>query len=311
MRIRLTILVLLLSIVAAGDSVRRPNTKFSKTTPGFEGSLNAYLYHSGTIVKTGQLSSKLLMRTVSYRVILPSDYERSKERYPVIYLLHGLFGHYDNWTEKTALAQYAAQYQFIIVTPEGADGWYTDSVTVTNDKYESYIVKELIPEIDARYRTLTDRDHRAIAGLSMGGYGSIKFGLKYPEMFSLVGSFSGALAPLKTEAMASLRPSVISVFGSENDSTRTENDIFTMLPAAAKKKSLIPYIYFACGTDDPFLTTNRDFDTLLLDKKVPHEFRETPGGHSWTFWDQQVAEFLRVANRQIGASAMPALRAVR
>ena len=76
--------------------------------------------------------------------------------------------------------------------PEGDDGWYTDSATVPNDKYETYIIKELIPEIDKKFRTLADREHRIIAGLSMGGYGSIKFGLKYPNLFSIVGSFSGA-----------------------------------------------------------------------------------------------------------------------
>ena len=105
--------------------------------------------------------------------------ESQKEtRYPVIYLLHGLTGHYNNWAEKTKLEQYAANYNYIIVMPEGDNGWYTDSATVPNDKYESYIIKELIPEIDKKYRTKADRQNRAIAGLSMGGYGSIKIRFK-------------------------------------------------------------------------------------------------------------------------------------
>src|SRR6476620_10279660 len=130
-----------------------------------------------------ELNSHLLARKVSYRVLLPNEYSDPKNRnrrYPVIYLLHGLSGHFDNWTDKTKLTAYAADYDFIIVMPEGDDGWYTDSVTVPNDKYETYIIKELIPEIDKKFRTLADREHRIIAGLSMGGYGSIKFGLKYP-----------------------------------------------------------------------------------------------------------------------------------
>jgi S-formylglutathione hydrolase FrmB len=311
MRLKLIFVALLLSIVAAGDLARRVDVASGVPTAGFDGSLKTYLYHSDAIVKTEQLKSQLLMRTVSYRIILPSDYDRTKERYPVIYLLHGLFGHFDNWTEKTGLARYAAQYNFIIVTPEGGDGWYTDSATVTNDKYESYIFKELIPDVDSRYRTLADRGHRAIAGLSMGGYGSLKFGLKYPEMFSVVGSFSGALDPLGAMSMAIIRPSVASVFGTQDNATRADNDIFDLLPAAVENKAVIPYIYFSCGTEDPFLKINRDFDTLLLDKKVPHEFRETPGGHSWTFWDEQVAEFLRVANQRIGPNASPSVRAVR
>ncbi len=140
-----------------------------------------------TTVQSYKLNSNLMRREMPYRVVLPTNYRSSNEKtfYPVIYLLHGLTGHFDNWTDKTKLAEYAAKYNFIIVTPEGNNGWYTDSASVPNDKYESYIIQELIPEIDKNYRTLKDKKHRVIAGLSMGGYGSIKFGLKYPEMFSL------------------------------------------------------------------------------------------------------------------------------
>jgi S-formylglutathione hydrolase FrmB len=247
----------------------------------------------------------LLNRSVSYGVITPAKYDADRSaQYPVIYLLHGLFGHFDNWTDKTKLAEYAAPYNFIIVTPEGGDGWYTDSATVPNDKYETYVIEELIPEVEKRFRTIADNNHRFIAGLSMGGYGAIKFGLKYPDKFSLVGSFSGALdAPLRLEDNKNLRPSIVSVFGPDDSKTRTDNDIFRLLrdakPDAVKN---IPYIYMACGTEDFLFKTNRDFDDLLIEKKVPHEYRELPGAHEWTFWDAQVQEFLRLADSKIHAS---------
>jgi S-formylglutathione hydrolase FrmB len=215
----------------------------------------------------------------------------------VIYLLHGLFGHFDNWTDKTKLAEYAAPHNFIIVTPEGGDGWYTDSVSVPNDKYESYIIQELIPEIDKKFRTVADREHRAIAGLSMGGYGAIKFGLKYPDKFLLVGSFSGALdAALRGQNHPNLRPSIMSVFGPDNSQTRKDNDIFHLLRESMLN---LPYIYMACGTEDFLFQPNREFDELLLEKKIPHEYRELPGAHEWPFWDAQVQEFLRIADRKI------------
>src|SRR5688572_3178851 len=93
-------------------------------------------------VQEFKLSSKLTAREMPYRVILPIGYENSNEKtfYPIVYLLHGLTGHFDNWTDRTKLAEYAAKYNFIIVTPEGGDGWYTDSVSAANDKYESYII---------------------------------------------------------------------------------------------------------------------------------------------------------------------------
>jgi S-formylglutathione hydrolase FrmB len=246
-----------------------------------------------------KLQSSLLARDVSYRVIVPADYKRKKsERYPVIYLLHGLYGHFSNWTDKTEIATYAAKYRFIIVMPEGNDGWWTDSATVPNDRYESYIVRELIPEIDRTYRTITDRDHRFIAGLSMGGYGAIKFGLKYSDIFSLVGSFSGAFdATRRTEKTGNKYPSIPIVYGPEGSKTRANNDIFAMVSSVSVDK--MPFIYFDCGTEDPFVSVNREFAALLADKRVPHEFRELPGKHEWPYWDQQVQEFLRVAARKL------------
>lgn len=254
-------------------------------------------------ILTLQLDSKLLSRKVSYRVVLPANYSaattQAKIRYPVLYLLHGLAGHFDNWTDKTRLAEYIANLQIIVVTPEGGDGWYADSATVPNDKYESYIIKELIPEIDKKFPTIADRNHRATAGLSMGGYGSIKFGLKYPDMFSIVGSISGALdAPLGTEKSAFLRPSIASVFGPDNSKTRTDNDIFGLVRnATSEKLKTFPFIYLDCGTEDSFLQTNRDFDALLVEKKLPHEFREMPGNHSWEYWDRGIQDFLRAISR--------------
>lgn len=284
------VLSLLIFASAFGQTVARGETKF---------------VHRANEVETLQLRSKLLKRSVSYRVITPAKYDANKStRYPVIYLLHGLFGHFDNWTDKTKLAEYAAPYNFIIVTPEGGDGWYTDSATVPNDKYESYITEELIPEVERRFRAIADRDHRIIAGLSMGGYGAIKFGLKYPDKFSLVGSFSGALdAPLRLEDNKNLRPSIVSVFGPDGSKTRKDNDIFDLLrDASPETVKDIPYIYMACGTEDFLFKTNRDFDDLLLEKRVPHEYRELPGIHEWAFWDAQVQEFLRVADSKMHVS---------
>lgn len=249
-----------------------------------------------------QLDSKLMARKLSYRVVLPADYKSSNEtsRYSVIYLLHGLTGNFANWTDKTSLSAYAASNRFIIVTPDGANGWYTDSVSAPNDKYESYIVKELVPEIDKKFRTVAERRGRVIAGLSMGGYGAIKFGLKYPEMFSLVGSFSGALgaASFSEKNAGNIGKGIDAIFGPEASDTRKANDIFAIVrePSADKIKAM-PFIYQSCGTEDFLIQNNRDFVSLLNEKKIPHEYRELPGGHTWAFWDDQVREFVAVADR--------------
>ncbi len=131
-----------------------------------------------------------------YEVVLPRGYRlitSRRTRYPVLYLLHGWSGHYDSWLKQTALLQYASEYQLIIVTPEGDNGWYTDSATVSADHYETYVLDELISDVDRRYRTIHDRRGRAVAGNSMGGYGALKLGFKHPEIFTLAASMSGAL----------------------------------------------------------------------------------------------------------------------
>lgn len=257
---------------------------------------------------TFQLDSKLMGRKMPYRVVLPPDYNISNEiaRYPVIYLLHGLTGHYTNWTDKTQLAKYALNHKFIIVTPEGDNGWYTDSIANANDKYESYIVKELIPEIDKKFRTLADREHRMIAGLSMGGYGGMKFGLKYPELFSLAGSFSGALGATsftEKNAGAMIGKGIDVIYGPQDSETRKANDIFKMVRELTPEKiKALPFMYVSCGTEDFLIQSNRDFDALFMEKKVPHEYREHPGIHDWVFWNDQVREFLDLAERRMAVS---------
>jgi len=253
-----------------------------------------------------KLNSKLMAREMPYRVVVPISYKNSNEKtaYPVIYLLHGLTGHFNNWGDKTEIAQYLAPYNFIVVMAEGDNGWYTDSATVPNDRYESYITRELIPEIDKKFRTLPDRKHRAVAGLSMGGYGSIKFGLKYPESFTLVGSFSGALgaASWTEKTLGSnwktLTDSITSIYGADGSKTRQENDIFKLVrEMSAEKVSRLPFVYLDCGTEDFLIGSNRDFVSLLLEKKVRHEFRQLPGKHDWAYWEAQIQEFFELSEK--------------
>lgn len=251
-----------------------------------------------------QLDSKLMARKMPYHVTLPAKYtakENAATKFPVVYLLHGLTGKYDNWPSRTKLTEYAKGIDAIIVSVEGGNGWYTDSFTDANDKYESYIVKELIPEIEKKFRADTRREKRVIAGLSMGGYGALKFGIKYPQMFALAGSFSGALGaatyPDLGRSDASLN-SLKTVFGPADSELRKANDIFALLREATPEQiEALPFIYVDCGTEDFLIGNNRDFMNLLVQKKAAHEFRQLPGAHNWPYWDKQILEFLQIAER--------------
>jgi S-formylglutathione hydrolase FrmB len=258
-------------------------------------------------VETVPFQSKLTGRALPYNVVLPPDYNEAKTTvYPVLYLLHGLSGHYDNWTAKTKLVQYAAQYRLIIVTPEGNDGWYTDSATVPADKYESYFIKELFPDVESRYRALSVREGRAIAGLSMGGYGSLKFGVKYPQMFVFAGSLSGALPAAEwTEkdfpgGRNAIRDTILSVYGPADSPVRPANDLFKLVRDLKPEQiKALPFLYADCGTEDFLFATNQKFANLLIEKRISHEYRQRPGAHNWLYWDAQVREILRLATTKM------------
>ncbi|HXQ70272.1 MAG TPA: alpha/beta hydrolase family protein [Pyrinomonadaceae bacterium] len=256
-------------------------------------------------VDTVRFQSKLVNATLPYNVILPPDYDTARAtRYPVLYLLHGLTGHYSDWATKTNIADYAAEYRLIVVMPEGNDGWYTDSATLNTDKYESYILQELLPDVQQRYRTIEARYGRAIAGLSMGGYGAIKFGLKSPQTFAFAASMSGAFGVTRftEKEIPQLWQESVKLFGPAGSDTRKANDLFEIIgKLTTARVSSLPYFYFDCGTEDSPLIFpyQRELSALMFEKKIPHEYRELPGDHSWGYWDSQVQEILRIAARKM------------
>jgi putative tributyrin esterase len=264
-------------------------------------------------VETIQFESKLVGKTLPYNVILPRGYNTSRTtRYPVLYLLHGLAGHYNDWIVRTNIADYAAQYRLIVVMPEGNNSWYIDSATVAADKYESYILQELIPDVQRRYRTIEARYGRAIAGLSMGGYGAFKFGLKYPDRFAFVGSVSGAFAVTnyteKETGKGAAWETFLKLFGPVGSETRQKNDVFELLQLITPAQvASLPYFYFDCGTEDApvIFNSNHELDERMLQKKIPHEYRELPGNHSWGYWDSQIQEVLKIAALKIRLPAAP------
>ena len=269
---------------------------------------NPFAIASGSVpipvpsLATVQFQSQLVNTKLPYNVILPPSYRAaSATRYPVLYLLHGFSGHYTDWATRTNVADYAAQYRLIVVMPEGNDSWYVDSGGVLADKYETYILKELIPDVDKRFRTIQSRYGRAVAGLSMGGYGAIKYGLKYPSTFVFAASMSGAFGVTRytqNEMGGSNWEPFLKIFGPVGSETRQANDLFeiTRNLTAARIASL-PYFYFDCGTEDAgqHVNPNRELSQLFLEKKIPHEYRELPGDHSWGYWDQQVQVVLEIA----------------
>ena len=246
-------------------------------------------------VQDHSFHSIALDREMKYRMLLPCGYQTSAGRFPVVYLLHGLYGDYLNWDTRTNLEHYAQRYELIVVMPDADDSWYTNSATDPNDKFEDYIARDLVAEIDGKFRTLRSRHARAIAGLSMGGYGALKIALRYQDEFAFAGSLSGALNAAQDlgDRRPEFRDRLLRVFGPAGSATRADNNVFSMLQSANAKT--LPYFYLACGSADDFLRVNRDFAARLSSQSAAYEYHETAGGHAWDYWDRSVEGLLRAA----------------
>ena len=239
-------------------------------------------------------------QALPYRVLLPVGYEVSARRYPVLYLLHGRTGDENDWSTKTNLMQYAARHRLIIVMPGVGDSWYANSATDERARYEDVIVRDLIPHIDKRYRTLATWHGRAIAGLSMGGLGAMKFALRYPDLFVFAASFSGAFDVPRTvgldEATDQRAKDIRSAYGPRDSQTRAANDPFLLLERITpERQARMPYLYVATGANDPLpsvMPSNPRFADALRERKLQYEYHERPGGHDWRFWDVEVKNML-------------------
>lgn len=255
-------------------------------------------------VISGSLQSRLIQKALPYRVIQPAAYERTEKRFPVLYLLHGLFGNCDNWIELTDILGHIEQHELLVVAPDSGDSWYTDSAAAGNGKFESYLTAELIPEIDKSFRVDPTREGRAVAGISMGGYGAFKFALRRPELFILAAASSGAFHAAKMNAeicgsaWSEYEASIMRTFGEQGSETRMKNDTYKLVSQVNNgKASTLPFFYLDCGDQDSFLNANREFADLLKNKSIAHDYRELPGDHEWPYWNERVKDILEVADK--------------
>ena len=212
-------------------------------------------------------------------VLLPADYDSTTLRYPVLYLLHGGTQNHTAFPARSWFTRDASERRMIVVMPHLQPFLFSargdDPAPV-----EDFLGRELPAYIDSHYRTVNDRRARAIAGISMGGYGATLLGVKRPDMFAAVGAISAALS-------TGNRP----------------RDVGTHV--AALTPDTAPYFYIACGAGDPVITASRSLATHLNERRIRSELKEVPGGHGWEVWDPQVRAFFDVLAKLPGWSPTP------
>ncbi len=247
------------------------------------------LHNVGTYaatVDTVQIFSPAMHKSIACVVIKPASYQKKKNRYPVVYLLHGYSGNYADWIKKVPeLKEQADLYQLLIVCPDGGfSSWYFDSPVDTTVRYETHICKEVVPFVDAQYRTLPKREYRAITGLSMGGHGGLYLGWRHTDLFGACGSMSGGV-----DLNSSRQKYDISKRIGDTLTYAANWKVMSVINLVEQPLADSLAIIIDCGTEDFFYSTNVQLHQKLLQRNIPHEYTERPGRHNWAYWKNAVS----------------------
>ena len=233
-------------------------------------------------ILTVEFRSELLTKATKVKIIVNQG---ANPPYPSFYLLHGLSDDESIWTRHTSIERYAQNYPFLIIMPDGGRGWYSDSRL---GKYESYIVKELVTFVDGLFPTRRQAQYRAIGGLSMGGYGALKLGLKYPRVFGSISAHSSAVGFMRWVDKDTTIPEAPLIADSID---KAANDPYELALSCPEKQR--PHIYFDCGRNDFLYEDNQHFDALLRKNKIPHTYHRFDGAHEWSYWDTHIQDALK------------------
>jgi len=263
---------------------------------------------SGKVIEGNVFKSDLVAEDVNYSIYLPPDYDHSSRDYPVLYLLHGYTDDETAWVQFGEVNVSADQLissgeipALIIVMPDARFTYYMDDIA-GKDKYATMFEKEFVPYIDRTYRTRPEKEFRAVSGLSMGGFGSLIYALRNPDMFASCVAFSAAVrndeqvtemgqegwdrryGKLFGEGLAG-EERLTDHWKSFSVMYQAEN-----LPVETLKKVRW---YIDCGDDDALGIGNASLHHLWMNREIPHEYRVRDGAHRWIYWRTGIRDGLR------------------
>lgn len=239
-----------------------------------------------------KINSIAMNKTYKAAVVLPNSYTKNKTKFPVMYLLHGAYGHFGDWLSKTPnknlVKNLSDQYNIIIVMPEGETfSFYLDSPVNKESQFETYITQEVIQKVDQTYRTVSNKNGRVITGLSMGGHGALYLSAKHPDLFCAAGSMSGAVdmsVMLSRDTSGDVVRLMKPVFGDSSNDIKLYEKHAVLNLVERMKENKLPLI-IDCGIDDFLIEPNKELHRRLAYHKVEHDYIERPGAHTWEYWE--------------------------
>ena len=303
---RLLICVIMALVVQAVSAQSRRRAQL--TAPQTNGPVPVVAAPQARLLESMTMNSSLMNRAVKFSIYLPPDYYVSNRRYPVVYLLHGYGDNETSWVqfgEADRIADTDIKSgelpPMIIVMPNGGATFFVNDYQ-NKVRYEDMFVQELIPHIDSSFRTRTQREFRAISGLSMGGFGSLTMAMHHPDLF---GSCAALSAGIRTDegfmSIPDERYNLVfaPVFsgpakGEERLTVAWKrNSPITLAKSAPEGDLSKVRWYIDCGDDDALTVGNSVLHMALLERKIPHEYRVRDGGHTWTYWRTGLPDALR------------------
>lgn len=247
------------------------------------------------LIQIKYMSGALRMST-DIAVTLP-DYdplEAQPERFPLLYLLHGFSGDAMDWLRHTSIERLAGEKGLAVAMPCGYNSAYTDMAYGQN--YFTYLSKELPALLTGMLPVTAEPERTFVAGVSMGGYGAMKWGLSYPERFAGVVSFSGSLHVedrIKGKS-ANSGNQCLGMYGDPPKILPAEQDLFVMLSTLKEAKRKIPQLYICCGTEDKehIYGAYMDFRRHAEELGALLTAEEGPGAHTWAYWEEYLPRVL-------------------
>ena len=233
---------------------------------------HVFIAANGADVKTFDVPSAAMGAAVKVSVVTPAAYGADGiSRYPVVYLLHGAGNDHTTYLQPFLLDG-VDKWRFIAVVPDGKLDWWMDSPLLPKVRRETFVVNELVPWVDAEFRTLPQRQRRAIAGHSMGGQGAMRLGMRHADVFGIVGNVMGGVDICSTPA----RKDLVRLLGPyKGNEARWRS--FSVLAEAERLRPGALRLFSIVGIEDFFLKPNRDLHELLSKRQIAHEYTEVRG----------------------------------
>lgn len=260
------------------------------------------LAQSGKVMDNLTVKSKILNMDRKYAVYLPPDYETSQRSYPVLYLLHGAGDDQTGWVqfgEVLRIADKAIQdgiaTPMVIIMPDANTGQRGYNNDINGKwRYEDFFFSELMPYVEKTYRIKGEKRYRAVAGLSMGGYGSFLYALHRPELFSAAAPLSAWVGPLtESEARGWIGAGAQNIDDATFKKFFQEQTILPLVKAIPDSTKKAVRWYIDCGDDDFLYEGNSLVHIAMKKGEVPHEFRVRDGAHTWTYWRESLPTVLQ------------------